>query len=71
MKTILPKNHKYKDYVGKNRIEISDLPCLEYKCFSPHNFSYTLPTCKIINRWVCRTRELNGCPDHPKKAPPC
>ncbi len=34
MKTILPKNHKYKSYVGRNGIEIRDLDCLNYTCFS-------------------------------------
>lgn len=67
MKTILPKNHKYKNYVGKNGIEIASLSCLEYNCFQPHNFNYTLSNDKIKNRWVCRTMELNGCPEHPRK----
>ncbi len=67
MKTILPKNHKYKDYIKGNGIEINDLPCLNYSCFQPHNFSYTLSNGKVVNKWVCRTRENHGCPDHPKK----
>ena len=68
MKTILPKNHKYKNYVGRNGVEIADLPCLDYSCFHPHNRSYTRTDGKVINNWVCNTRENYGCPDRPKKA---
>ena len=66
MKTILPKNHKYKSYVGKNGIEIRNLDCLNYTCFSAHNRNYTRTDGKIINNWCCNTRENNECPDRPE-----
>ena len=58
MKTILPVNHKYKDYVKGNGIEISKLDCLNYTCFSPG---------EINSNWICNIKENHGCPDHPKK----
>ena len=66
MKVLLPENHKHKSYVGKNGIEVSSLQCIDFACFAPHNCNYIRTDTKIINNWVCNTRDNHGCPDHPK-----
>ena len=67
MKTVLPKNHKHKKYVGKNGIQIRDLDCLNYKCFQPHNRNYIRTDGTVIKNWVCNYRDNHGCPDYPEK----
>lgn len=63
MKIKLTPKHKNYNYVGKNEVDVANSDCAKRKCFSPHNWYYTLGNGKIVDSFRCNTREHKGCPE--------
>ena len=57
-------NIKVNKYGTKDKVFVNvvDKHCKNKHCFKIHNYNYILSNGKVVNNWMCRTRELYGCP---------
>ena len=55
------------------KIDVSDVNCTEYACFSPHYYTHKSKSIDGKSQdWQnqklsCSHRDFHGCPEHPKR----